>query len=63
MSEKLLFSSSSPLNHSLLSNGFTAGTPKFRGNFDPAAADVVRAANDSEDSIVNDHYRSYIGNL
>jgi hypothetical protein len=40
-----------PLNNSLLSNGFTAGTPKFVPNFDPSAADVVRAANYSEDSM------------
>jgi len=40
-----------PLNNLLLSNGFTAGAPKFQRNFDPAAADVVRAANYSEDFI------------
>ncbi|HHD77491.1 MAG TPA: hypothetical protein ENK97_01755 [Campylobacteraceae bacterium] len=32
----------------MLSNGFTVGTPKFHRNFDPAAADVVRAVHDAE---------------
>jgi hypothetical protein len=50
MHQKLLLLN--PLNHSLLSNGFTEGTSKQETCFDPTAADVVRAANYSEGSIV-----------